>query len=98
MSLVHTGKLLIRFIKDFSSIIMEPQQIPKPVIHKDFYMWFGVLPHDDKKSDIIKLKSGPCEIKNRNDEQFKKKRPIKVPLHEIAESEEIETMPTWWHP
>ena len=98
MSLVYTGKLLIRFIKDFSSIIMEPRQIPKPVIHKDFYTWFGVIPEDDKKI-IVKLpplpkfdKSHNTKIWNFDDERHNPGRKYEV------RTKEIETMPTWWHP
>jgi hypothetical protein len=94
MSLVYTGKLLIRFIKDFSSIIMEPRQIPKPVIHKDFYTWFGVIPEDDKKI-IVKLPPLPKFDKSHNtkiwnfDVEVRRRR---------EKAQEIETMPTWWHP
>jgi len=63
MSLAHTGKLLVRFIKDFSSVIMEQQTIPKPIPNKKFYMWFGVIPNNDNKSEDTNF---DAYIKNRD--------------------------------
>jgi len=98
MATVHTGKLLIRFIKDWTSIIREPKIIPSPPKNysSDFHCWYGFT--DDEKPDTIKL--GPCEIKewNGKKEQEATRRIINTPIvfpHEIAESEEKDTTPNW---
>lgn len=107
MSHPHAGKLFIRFIKDLTNVIMEPQQIPKPVIKKDFYMWFGTLPKEDKKLKVIlpalpKFDSLYYDTKKKEKIQQKLKdegraiRPCEI-IEGKGTWKKNET-PLWWYP
>ncbi len=93
MSLVHTGKLLIRFIKDFKAVIMEPK-IPPIYPKNNFHNWQGPIANNDKKlkvklpplpkipNNAVKIKLGPCEVKEdeatRKREKEKTQSPIQI--------------------
>jgi hypothetical protein len=65
MSQPQIGKLLIRFIKDWGSIIKESNlstKLHKKHVSSTFYHWYGIVPENDNKLNTIK--SDPSKIKD----------------------------------
>jgi len=95
MSRLPVGKLFVRFIKDWVSIIREPTTTLRT--SSNYYHWYGVMSPElyEKKSikDKMKYYTEPYKIKDWNDELRKEQESIRLRNSEAIKKQGRATRP-----